>query len=272
VYGVVSAAQPTGLKGWYGIMPLYLLYIEGRYMPSPLYSTEVTRLAHDGRGIAKIDGKTVFITGALPKEEVTFRYTQRKSQFDQGQVEEIIKASDERIKPHCIHADICGGCRLQHLSSDAQIFYKQEILLDQLEHFGKVSAPTHLLPPLTASPWGYRRKARLSLRYVNKKERLLIGFHEKQGRYIADLSRCEVLHPAVGHRLVELANMLSQLSIYRAIPQIEVAVGDNAVVLVLRHLEPLTELDRALLLAFGNEYEITWYLQSGNASTVVPLA
>lgn len=250
-------------------------------MPSPLYATEITRLAHDGRGIAKIEGKTVFIAGALPTEEVMFRYTQRKSQFDQGQAVEILKMSDQRITPHCVHADICGGCRLQHLSTDAQVFHKQEMLLDQLEHFGKVTAPAALLPPLTASPWGYRRKARLSARYVNKKERLLLGFHEKEGRYVADLNVCEVLHPAIGHRMVELREVLSELSVYRAIPQIEVAIGDAngsnsngnpIVVLVLRHLEPLTESDRALLLAFGNKHDIFWYLQSGNASTVVPLA
>ena len=237
-----------------------------------LQSAEVTRLAHDGRGVAKVDGKTVFITGALPGEEVTFHYTQRQSQFDQGQVVEIVKPSSERQTPLCIHADICGGCRLQHLTTAAQLFYKQQTLLDQLWHFGKVAPPTELLPPLAANEWGYRRKARLSVRYVNKKERLLIGFHEKQGRYVADLNVCEVLHPAVGKRLVELQTVLSQLSIYRAIPQIEVAVGDGpVVVLVLRHLEPLTLEDKRLLQTFGQEHGFTWYLQPGNASTVEPL-
>lgn len=232
---------------------------------------EVVRLAHDGRGIAYVAGKTVFIEGALPGEQVRFRYTQRKPQFDQAQMIEIITASSARVQPKCRHADICGGCRLQHLSSDAQVINKQQILLDQLQHFGKLSAPETLLPPITAEPWGYRRKARLSVKYVRKKERVLVGFHEKQGRYIAELSRCEVLIPVLGEHLIELQTLIASLSIYEHIPQIEIAGGENATVCVLRHLEPLNDADKELLREFGKQHQLVWYLQPGNASTVHPL-
>lgn len=240
-------------------------------MPPVISTADVTRLAHDGRGIAKVDGKTVFIAGALPDEQVTFTYTQRKNQFDQGNVLDVLVPSPHRVEPKCEHANICGGCRLQHMDAESQVDSKQAILLEQLIHFGKVTPPKMLAPPLTASVWGYRRKARLSAKYVSKKERFLLGFHEKEGRYVADLTRCEVLHPAIGLHLVELREVLSQLSIDRALPQIEVAVGDDAIVLVLRHLEPLTDADKKLLSEFGEQHKMTWYLQSGNASTVVPL-
>ena len=235
-------------------------------------TAQVLRLAHDGRGIAEINGKTIFLFGALPHETVNFRYIRRQRQFDEGIVVEVLQASPERIQPLCIHADICGGCRLQHLDSAAQLQYKQQILIDQLQHFGKLMPPTDMLPPLCGTPWGYRRKARLSIRYVKKKEKLLIGFHEKQGRYVADLSLCEVLHPLVGKHLSELREILEQLSICEAVPQIEVAIGDNAAVLVLRHLQPLSASDKQLLLEFSDRYPIIWYLQPGDPSTITPLA
>ena len=234
-------------------------------------TAEIARLAHDGRGVAYVEGKTVFIDGALPGEQVQFRYTQRKPQFDQGQVVEILTPSPNRVTPRCIHADICGGCRQQHIDAEAQVLYKQQILLDQLQHFGKLSAPETLLPPITASPWGYRRKARLSVKFVAKKDRVLIGFHEKQGRYIAELTRCETLVPQIGEHLTDLKNLIADLSIYQSIPQIELAAGDNVTVLVLRHLQPLTDNDRLLLQAYAKLHNVVWYLQPGNASTVAPL-
>lgn len=236
-----------------------------------LISAQVLRLAHDGRGVAEINGKTVFIFGALPQEQVTFRYIRKQRQFDEAIAVEIIEPSPQRIQPECTHAEICGGCRLQHLSSDAQLDYKQQVLMDHLQHFGKLSPPKDILPPLCGEPWAYRRKARLSVRYVHKKGKLLIGFHEKQGRYVADLDSCAVLHPIIGQHFVELRNTLEQLTIREAIPQIEVAIGDNAAVLVLRHLQPLTENDRDLLKAFAQHHKIVWYLQAGDLSTITPL-
>lgn len=237
-----------------------------------LFSAEVIRLAHDGRGVAQVNGKTVFLFGALPQEKVTFKYIRRQRQFDEGIVVEVIQANPERIQPVCIHADSCGGCRLQHLSSASQIAYKQQVLLDHLEHFGKLLPPVTLLPPLAGDTWGYRRKARLSVRYVKKKNKLLIGFHEKQGRFVADLSVCHVLDATVGQNLSALREMLEKISIREAIPQIEVAVGDNATVLVLRHLLPLSTEDRALLQEFALQHNIVWYLQAGDPSTITPLA
>jgi len=231
----------------------------------------ITSLAHDGRGVAHVNGKAVFIEGALPGEEVNFQCTHRSRQFDQGQMVEILHASPDRVEPRCLHTDVCGGCRLQHLTPEAQLRDKQQIILEQLEHFGKITPPAELLPPMTAAIWGYRRKARMSVRYVTKKNRVLVGFHEKNGRYIADIKSCVVLHPAVGTIITELEDLIAKISIYRAIPQIEVAVGDNATVLVLRHLQAFTEEDKALLLAFGAQHNIIWYLQPGNESTVAPL-
>jgi 23S rRNA (uracil1939-C5)-methyltransferase len=239
-------------------------------MPETTKATIIS-LAHDGRGIAHVNGKTVFIEGALPGEEVNFQCTQRSRQFDQGQMVEILHASPDRVEPHCLHTDVCGGCRLQHLTPEAQLRDKQQILLEQLQHFGKITPPTQLMPPMTAAIWGYRRKARMSVRYVTKKNRVLVGFHEKNGRYVADIKSCVVLHPAVGTIITDLQDLIAKLSIFRAIPQIEVAVGDHATVLVLRHLQPIPAEDKALLLAFAKQHNIIWYVQPGNESTVAPL-
>jgi 23S rRNA (uracil1939-C5)-methyltransferase len=234
-------------------------------------SAQVLRLSHDGRGVAEVNGKTVFLFGALPQEQVMFRYIRRQRQFDEGIVVEVLEPSPSRIQPECIHADVCGGCRLQHLASSSQLDYKQNVLIDHLQHFGKLTPPQDMLTPLCSDPWGYRRKGRLSVRYVHKKNKLLVGFHEKQGRYVADLKSCVVLHPTVGKHLTELRVTLEQLSIREAIPQVEFAIGDNAAVLVLRHLQPLTDNDRLLLQEFARQHNIIWYLQPGNLSTIAPL-
>jgi len=230
----------------------------------------ITDLTHEGKGVAHIDGKTVFITQTLPDEDVEFIYTSQRRQYDEGNLHQVIKPSPQRIEAKCQHFNICGGCSLQHLSTDNQILQKQKILLDNLQRIGHVEAHA-VRAPLSGPHWGYRRKARLGVKHVEKKGKVLIGFREKGSRYLADLLSCEVLHPSVGKRLTELSVLVESLSCYKAIPQIEVAVGDSSTALVFRHLEDVTDEDKVKLVDFAKEFKLDVYLQSGGPKTITPL-
>ncbi len=227
-------------------------------------------LSHEGRGIAEVNGKTVFLEGGLPGEEVSFVYQKRRKKFDEGRVVHVINPSPDRVEPKCQHFDLCGGCTLQHMESSAQILHKQAVLLEQLRHFGGVE-PETVLDPLIGPVWGYRRKARLGVRYVVKKEKVLVGFREKQSHFILDLKKCEILHPRIGDRLPEITTLISNLEAYRVIPQIEVAAGDKDVALIFRHLEPLCEGDKKSLVEFAKHTGFHLYLQSGGPETICPL-
>jgi 23S rRNA (uracil1939-C5)-methyltransferase len=227
----------------------------------------VEALSHEGRGIAHVGGKATFIDGALPGERVRFRYTRRRGRFDEGVAIEILESASARVEPRCPHFGLCGGCSLQHYASIAQIQHKQAVLLEQLQHIGGVR-PVSILPPLTGPVWDYRHKARLTVRYVEKKAKLLIGFKEKGGRRVADLSRCEVLHPSVGQKLTELRVLLGKLSLYKQIPQIEVAVGEDSTALVIRHLAPLSDHDQEQLKRYAELHRMSIYLQAGGPETV----
>ena len=235
-----------------------------------MLDTDITDLTHDGRGVAHVNGKAVFVSGALAGERVRLRFTGKHRHYDEAAVEEILLASADRVTPRCAHFGVCGGCALQHLDPAAQIAAKQRVLLENLERIGKV-APQAILPPLTAEPWGYRRKARLSVKYVEKKARVLVGFRESNGRYVADIQRCEVLHPGVGARIADIAALIETLGAKRDIPQVEVAAGDDLVALVFRHLHPLSEHDRDALLAFGKTHALGIFLQPGGIDSVAPL-
>jgi len=239
-------------------------------LPKEPVAASVTDLTHEGVGVARVEGKTVFIDQALPDEEVHFLYTQRKRNYDHGKLQQIDKASPLRVTPACPHFGVCGGCSLQHLQPEQQIHFKQKTLLDNLERIGHVQ-PDRVLDPMTGPLWGYRRKARLGLKYVEKKQKLLIGFREAASRYLADLSVCKVLHPTVGERLELIAQCIRSLSCYQAVPQIEVAAGDDTVALVIRHLQPLTDTDRASLIAFAKQYGYAIYTQAGGPETITPL-
>ncbi|OBS10412.1 23S rRNA (uracil(1939)-C(5))-methyltransferase RlmD [Acidihalobacter prosperus] len=230
----------------------------------------IESLAQDGRGVARLDGKAVFVAGGLPGERVRAAFTQTHRDYDEAEAEAVLTASPERVDPRCPHYGVCGGCSLQHLAPEAQIAAKQRALLEALSRIGGV-APEHVLEPLTAPVWGYRRKARLGVRYVAKKGRVLIGFRERQGRLLADLARCEVLVPEVGERFGELAALIEGLSVREQIPQIEVMAGDGAISLVFRHLEPLNDDDRARLTAFAQDTGLFVALQPGGPDTIVPL-
>lgn len=239
-------------------------------LPSATFRATIDTLNHDGRGVARIDGKATFIEGGLPGEEVDFTLVARHKRYDEGLVSEVIRAAPERVTPRCIHFGLCGGCSLQHLHAEAQISIKQQILLDDLRRIGGVT-PEEILPPLTGPHWGYRRRARLGAKYVEKKSAMLVGFREKRSAYLADLSRCEVLHPQVGQNLVALRELLRGLDAYQRIPQVEVAAGDQAVGLVFRHLDPLSEHDLSALRAFGERRGFYIYLQAAGPDSVTPL-
>jgi 23S rRNA (uracil1939-C5)-methyltransferase len=234
------------------------------------FEADITDLIHDGRGVAHIAGKAVFVAGALAGERVRLRYTSKHRHYDEAAVEEVLSASPDRVSPRCKHFGVCGGCALQHLDPVAQIAAKQRVLLENFERIGKVQ-PEQVLAPLTDNPWGYRRRARLSAKFVEKKGRMLVGFRESNGRYVADIERCEVLHPAVGERIAAITELLESLEGKREIPQIEVAAGDNLIALVLRHLKPLSQADAKALIAFGQAHELAIFLQPGGIDSVAPL-
>jgi 23S rRNA (uracil1939-C5)-methyltransferase len=236
-------------------------------LPDPIQEVGVESLGHDGRGVAHIGGKAVFIDGALPGEKVAIDYLATHRTYDEARVMEVREPSAYRVAPGCPHFGVCGGCNLQHLEAGAQVGAKQRVLLDNLKHIGRV-APDEVLPPLRGPVWGYRRKARLGVRDVIKKGRVLVGFREKRSHYLADLQRCAVLHPAVGERITEIAAVIGRLQARSRIPQVEVAVTDQATALVFRHLDGLGEADRARLVAFARDEGFHVYLQPGGADSV----
>lgn len=229
---------------------------------------EITKLSHDGRGIGQINGKTHFIANALPGETVAYRLLRKHKKFDEGIATEIIIPSAERITPECQHFGVCGGCQLQHMSTQAQLKYKQAVVLEQMQHIGHV-VPEEILPPMTGDIFGYRSKARLGAKYVEKKQKLLVGFREVNGRFLADLTSCSVLVPAIGQRLTEIALLIDSLSCRNQIPQIEIAASENQQhLLVFRNLVELTQDDIEKLKTFGKQFNFTICLQPGNYESI----
>ncbi|HYR05679.1 MAG TPA: 23S rRNA (uracil(1939)-C(5))-methyltransferase RlmD [Gallionella sp.] len=229
----------------------------------------IESLDQEGRGIAHTDGKVIFIEGALSGERVTYSSYRRKPSFEIAQVTEVLRPSPMRVEPGCIHFGVCGGCSMQHLEPSAQVAAKQRILEDSLERIGKVR-PETILPPIHGLPWGYRQRARLSVRHVLKKGKMLVGFHEKRSSYVADMSRCEILPPKISKLIPLLAELIDGLSIRECLPQIEVACGDNVDVLVLRIMELLTEKDKAALRAFADAHGIQFWLQPKGPDSCYP--
>ena len=240
-------------------------------LPEGDFPAHIDSMSHDGRGVARIEDKATFIQGALPGEDVHFRYTARKRSHDEGQVSEVLSASPQRVEPRCEHYAICGGCSLQHMGPQAQIEAKQAVLLENLQHIGKVEPQSVLPPLLNDSPWGYRRKARLGVKYVAKKGKVLVGFRERGNSFVADLARCHVLHPRVGELLPQLGEMIDSLSIRDRVPQIEMAMDDERCVLIFRILDALSPDDMQTLLAFGEQHNVIPYVQPGGPDTVAPL-
>lgn len=233
-------------------------------------TARITDLSHEGRGVAHVDGKTVFIDDALPGELVEWQRLKRGKNFDEGRLLRVIEPSPDRVEPRCAHFGMCGGCVLQHLSGEQQLQFKQRQLTESLARIGKVT-PLEILPPLQAGTWGYRRRARLAARWVPKKNRTIVGFRERSTPYITDIKRCDVLQPPIDELIVPLSDLITALSVRNRVPQIEVAVADNAAALVVRVLEPLTDADMELLRRFGHEHSVQMFLQPGGYETVAPL-
>jgi len=238
--------------------------------PSEVHEADIVDLSHDGRGVARIDGKAVFVAGALPKERVRLRVVKRRRQMDEAVLVEVLTASPDRATPRCQHFGICGGCSLQHLSAGAQLAAKQRELLENLERIGSVH-PERLLNALRGPEWAYRRRARLGVKYVHKKGRVLAGFRERDKPYLADLRRCEILTEPLGLLPQDLAALVETLVIREKIPQVEVAAGDAAAALVFRVLEPPGAQDLEKLANFGAARGLQIFLQSGGLDTVRPL-
>ncbi|EEZ80308.1 MAG: RNA methyltransferase [uncultured Candidatus Thioglobus sp.] len=234
------------------------------------YELEIESLSHEGRGIAHFEEKVIFVSGALPGETVIADRTFSRAKFEEADVKEVLKAANNRITPKCEVFGICGGCSFQHLSSEDQIIAKGKWLKDALMQQAKTE-PIIWLEPLQVESWGYRRKARLGVRYVAKKEKVLVGFREKKSSFITNMSRCEVLHPSLGDHLEDLAQCIEQLSVKSQVPQIEVAIAEQDTVLILRHLEPLNAKDEQILADCAHDLGFTWYTQSGGLDTVKPL-
>ena len=228
-------------------------------LPAPDTAVEITALSHDGRGIARLGGKAMFIEDALPGESVRFRILRRRREYDEAQVTEVLQASPRRVEPRCGHFGICGGCALQHLAPEAQVAAKQQTLLDNLQRIGGLE-PERVAPPLLGPVWGYRRRARLSA-YREPGGKVLVGFTERHRHRVTDVWQCHVLDPRVGGLIDKLSGLLSGLSILDKIPQLEIAVGDESVVLVLRVMVPPSDADRKQLEAFGAEHGMRIILQ-----------
>ena len=237
--------------------------------PAAEETGSITGLTSAGEGVVH-SGKTVFVAGALPHEAVRFRRTRHHRQHDEAQLLEVLSASPERVSPRCEHFGVCGGCALQHLQPAAQLRAKEAQLREALERLARLT-PERWLAPLAGPVWGYRRRARLGVKFVHKKERVLVGFRERAAPYVAELKRCEVLAPAVGALIAPLAECLNGLSIREQLPQIEVAVADNATALVLRVLKDPSPADLAQLRAFAATHGLRVYLQPGGLETVAAL-
>ncbi|MDZ4237102.1 MAG: 23S rRNA (uracil(1939)-C(5))-methyltransferase RlmD [Hydrogenophaga sp.] len=233
---------------------------------------QVQSLDLDAQGVArKPDGKVIFIDGALPFELVTANTHRKKNNWEQASLTAIHRESSQRVRPGCphfgLHAGACGGCKMQHLHMGAQVAVKQRVLEDNLWHLGKVKAQT-MLRPIEGPSWGYRYRARLSVRHVIKKGQVLIGFHERKSRYVADMQQCPVLPPHVDAMLMPLRALIAGMDACDTCPQIELACGDSVTALVLRHLEPLSAGDLARLRAFAAEHNVQWWLQPKGPDTV----
>ncbi|MBI4987293.1 MAG: 23S rRNA (uracil(1939)-C(5))-methyltransferase RlmD [Rhodocyclales bacterium] len=229
----------------------------------------IESLDHEGRGVARHEGKTIFVEGALPQERVFFSSYRRKPNYELATASRILTSSALRVEPRCRHFGVCGGCSMQHLDAPGQAAAKQRVLEDAFRHLARLR-PEVVYPAMLGPAWGYRSRARLSVRLVPKKGGVLVGFHEKRSSYIADMDSCEVLPPSVSALLPLLRRLVGALSIPDRLPQIEVAVGDAVTVLVLRILQALTPADEALLRTFAEAHGIQFWLQPSGPESAQP--
>ena len=241
--------------------------------PPPVHTALIESLDHEGRGVAHVDGKAVFVERALPREQVEYLPSRKKKNFETAKLTRIVRASSDRVLAKCAFYEICGGCGQQHADPRLQVAAKQRVLEDNLARIGRVT-PERVLPPIYGAPWEYRHRARMSVNYVAKKGGVLVGFREKKSSYVADMHSCEVLAGGIGRLIDPLRAMLTTLDKRDRIPQIEVAVGERVTALVLRLLEPLTPADEATLRAFADahaaSHRLQWWVQVKGPETAVP--
>jgi 23S rRNA (uracil1939-C5)-methyltransferase len=230
---------------------------------------KIESLDQEGRGVARVDGKVIFIEGALTGELAGYSSYRKKPAFELAQVTQIHKPSPLRVQPKCKHFGVCGGCSMQHLDARAQVAVKQRILEDSLWHIGKVRAET-MLRPIYGQTWGYRERARLSVKHVIKKGKTLVGFHEKRSSFVADMQYCEILAPKIAKLLPLLAELIDGLSIRDRLPQIEVAVGEHVDALVLRVMDAPGSEDESALRAFADRHDIQFWLQPDGPESAIP--
>ena len=236
---------------------------------------EIKSLDMEARGVGHIDnedgspGKVVFVEGALPGERVSFKTFKKKKNWEAASMTALHRESSLRVKPKCKHFDYCGGCSMQHVEASAQVAIKQRVLEDNLEHIGRVE-PENVMRPMYGPTWGYRYRARLSVRYVEKKGTVLVGFKEKKSIYVADIQSCEILPKHVSDMLMPLRSLIHSLSLYNQIPQIELAIGEDVTVLVFRIMNALTADDESKLKAFADQYKVQIWLQTKGPDTAAP--
>jgi 23S rRNA (uracil1939-C5)-methyltransferase len=231
----------------------------------------IVDLTHDGVGVADVDGRRVFVADALPGERVEIALRKRRRKLQEADLTRVLEASPSRVQPECPYFGRCGGCALQHLEHSAQVELKQRVVAEALKRIGGVE-PTEWLPPVLSQPWHYRRRARLGVKYVTAKNRVLVGFRERAGPYITDMQRCPVLMPPVDGLLGELALLIEKSSVRERLPQIEVAIADGVVALVFRVLVEPTAEDTEAFRAFGVRHDIDMYWQRGGPGTITPIA
>ncbi|MFZ6861232.1 23S rRNA (uracil(1939)-C(5))-methyltransferase RlmD [Undibacterium sp. Ji67W] len=236
---------------------------------------EIRSFDMDARGVGHLQnedgtqGKVVFVEGALPGELVSFSSYKKKSSWEVATLSEVHRTSSQRVDPKCEFFGTCGGCSMQHLEPDAQVAMKQRVLEDNLWHISKVKAET-MMRPIYGPTWGYRYRARLSVRHVIKKGTVLVGFHEKKSRYVANMETCKILPPHVSAMLMPLRELVASLSIIEHLPQIELAIGEGVTAMVLRIMAPLSSDDEVKLKAFADLYQVQWWLQTKGPETAEP--
>ncbi|NML59538.1 23S rRNA (uracil(1939)-C(5))-methyltransferase RlmD [Massilia sp. RP-1-19] len=236
---------------------------------------DIKSLDMDARGVGHLEnedgspGKVVFVEGALPGERVSFETTKKKKNWEAGRMTVLHRESSMRVKPRCPHFGVCGGCSMQHMEPSAQVAVKQRVLEDNLWHISKVKAG-NIMRPMYGPTWGYRYRARLSARYLAKRETVLVGFNERGSGFVADITECHVLPPHVSDMLVPLRELIGAMSICSKVPQIEVAIGEDLTAMVMRNMEALTAQDEALLKAFADKWNIQWWLQPAGPETAAP--
>jgi len=239
-----------------------------KVLPQEPVRCVIETLSHDGRGIARADGKAQFVDGALPGETVMAKMVTSRGRFDELRTLEVLEGASERQQPPCEFADLCGGCSLQHMSGDAQIRYKENTLREHFAHFGGIEPEYWVKPMRSPETLNYRRKARLGVRYVKARASVLVGFREKRNSFLTDIDRCVVLDPRIGERILPLRELLHDMAAYDRIAQVEVACGDDAAAMVFRNMDELTASDREKLIAFGQTHSLQIYLQPKGPDTV----